>query len=393
MANTNKYLSYSKTKELVNSLNNIKSALQFSAWHKKNKPQNIPFHPERHYKNSGWINWMEFLETNNVWGSNRKHTVNDNYFKKWSNNMAYILGFWFADGYMNEKHNLFSITQHKKDAYILNYILKELDSNYTLSRHGNDSFDFRIISKEIVKDIKRLGGCERKSLIVKFPKIPKKYLSHFARGLWDGDGSIYYNKQYKRYASSFMSGSECFIYSFCKLLNKSIKNFDCKIYKNAKGYLSLAVGINDTVRLFEFIYKNSNHFKLERKYELFKKTGEIRTASFNKIFKSFKEAKMLAIKNKIKTSTEWEEKYKNISKCLPANPECAYKNQWHGWNDFLGTKIWTYKKAQNYVKALKLKSSNEWRKYARSKRIKNIPSNPWTYYKEWNGLKGWLGIK
>jgi len=30
----------------------------------------------------------------------RRYLLNEKFFDKWSSEMAYILGFWFADGYM-----------------------------------------------------------------------------------------------------------------------------------------------------------------------------------------------------------------------------------------------------------------------------------------------------
>ena len=33
----------------------------------------------------------------------RKHLINERFFDKWLLEMAYILGFWFADGYMRKK--------------------------------------------------------------------------------------------------------------------------------------------------------------------------------------------------------------------------------------------------------------------------------------------------
>ena len=30
----------------------------------------------------------------------RKYKVDDNFFKTWSSDMAYILGFWFTDGWI-----------------------------------------------------------------------------------------------------------------------------------------------------------------------------------------------------------------------------------------------------------------------------------------------------
>lgn len=389
--NMNKYLTYNQARKYINQLPNIKSASQFLSWHKKNKPKNIPFHPERHYKSKGWLDWRRFLKTSNVWGGNRKSLVNDNYFKTWSHNMAYVLGLWWADGYMYEKYNTFSITQHKKDDYILKIILKDMHSNYNLQKHGGNNWDFKIVSKEILKDLKKIGGMPNKSLKIGFPKnIPNKYLPDFIRGLWDGDGSIYYNKQFKAYVSSILSGSKKLAHELLNILKKEIKNFDGKIYMYRNKYYLLSLCVNDTRRLGKYIYKRPTKFKLYRKYEKFMKTGKINVASFNKIFKSYNEAKNIAQKHKITCYRDWRKKCKKISKQLPVNPDNTYRNCWMGWRKFLGTEVWAYDKAQKYVAKLGLTSKSDWRIFASTKRIKNIPSNPWSVYAEWKGMKEWL---
>ena len=64
----------------------------------------------------------------------RKYNVNDNYFKTWSHNMAYILGFWFADGCIMKRceQYRFNIGQNKKDKYLLKQMLVEMGSNYPM---------------------------------------------------------------------------------------------------------------------------------------------------------------------------------------------------------------------------------------------------------------------
>lgn len=97
--------------------------------------------------------------------SNRRYVVNDDYFKKWSHNMAYILGFWWADGHIcvGENHCIFVISQHNKDKYILAQFLKEMESNAKIYKHSKrDACSIQITSNEIVGDIMRLGGKERK---------------------------------------------------------------------------------------------------------------------------------------------------------------------------------------------------------------------------------------
>ena len=43
----------------------------------------------------------------------RKYDINENYFKTWSNNMAYILGFIAADGVIQKENQCVSISQKK----------------------------------------------------------------------------------------------------------------------------------------------------------------------------------------------------------------------------------------------------------------------------------------
>ena len=62
--------------------------------------------------------------------------MKENYFKTWSNNMAYLLGFWFADGCIYN-NKMFDITVHKKDKYILKQFAKELEYDGNLIDYSN----------------------------------------------------------------------------------------------------------------------------------------------------------------------------------------------------------------------------------------------------------------
>lgn len=43
----------------------------------------------------------------------RKYLVNEDYFKTWSNNMAYVLGFFYADGFIASRTHTISFSQKK----------------------------------------------------------------------------------------------------------------------------------------------------------------------------------------------------------------------------------------------------------------------------------------
>lgn len=287
-----KFLPYLEAINIVRSLG-IKNERE---WYKYSKSQkliyNIPCNPQKVYKGYGWVDWFDFLGTST---DMRKYKVADNYFKKWSTNMAWTLGFWFADGcIMKRSSYIFTITQHEKDKYILEAISKEMKSNYPLSCHrplkkypnrGN-CCSFRICSKTIYNDVKRLGGKERKSLDVKFPHIPKKYLPDFVRGLWDGDGCITYNKRQKFYNSNYVSASECFIEQLHKILKENIDGLKGSLTWQKSGAYRLLFGRDDTMRLKRFMYPESteNTLFLKRKYELFKRAEEICNQPKRKFF-------------------------------------------------------------------------------------------------------------
>lgn len=65
----------------------------------------------------------------------RKYDITEDYFKTWSNNMAYILGFIAADGVIQKENQCVSVSQ--KESYILEDIKKRTKkqlSRYTKTK-------------------------------------------------------------------------------------------------------------------------------------------------------------------------------------------------------------------------------------------------------------------
>jgi hypothetical protein len=119
--------------------------------------------------------------------------VNHRYLDKWSNNMAYLLGFIASDGniWNSDKKYRVRFELKKIDIAHLYKIRKELENkNKIYCNPKRDSAALTIHSRSIVRRLISLGIVPKKSLILKFPKIPNQYLSHFIRGLYDGDGMI-----------------------------------------------------------------------------------------------------------------------------------------------------------------------------------------------------------
>lgn len=262
-------------------------------WRKKcsSLPTFIPHTPNTVYKE--WMGIGDWIGTNSTRGCCRKYRVNEDFFKTWNSDMAYILGFWFADGCIMDKggSKVFSITQHKNDKYLLEKILKKMNSIHPLEISAKGTcYSFCIGSKKIFNDIIILGGKTRKSKDVDFPDIPPQYLADFIRGYFDGDGCVYLRKNGNLGGANFVCGSKKFInrlndilafrLSLCKYdlkynyggriltIKERMAWINNKYYKFSENYrLELTVG--DTRRLQDFMYNNIDCLKLERKYQKF----------------------------------------------------------------------------------------------------------------------------
>jgi superfamily II DNA or RNA helicase len=86
---------------------------------------------------------------------------------------------------------------------------------------------------------------------------------------------------------------------------------------------------------------------------------------------------------------------------IPLAPSRAYKDQWQGWGDWLGTfrvanqkrKYRTFTEARKYIRQLGLKNRDEWQAWTKSiDKPDDIPSSPEVAYEaEWKGVGDWLG--
>jgi intein/homing endonuclease len=221
-------------------------------------------------KNIGRTTVLNYLTKYNIpkkpTGSQVKYNANHNYFDKWSINMAYCLGFIAADGHVWENRPFFTIGIHKKDIELLRFIRDNISpmSNVRLSK---DKCQLCIFSKQIHKKLRHLGIDYNKTFHLKLPKnIPKKYISHFIRGFFDGDGSIWKTKFYQDgrdyYYANIVSGSEQILKDIQKFLGFGTIN------KIKNKYYEIKFSQSQCVKLKIIMYKNAT-FRLERKYQKF----------------------------------------------------------------------------------------------------------------------------
>lgn len=118
------------------------------------------------------------------------------FFRVWSPEMAYVLGYWWADGCMRIKsHGAHEIEIASNDRNHLINIAQVIGGNYHVRKVSETSQCYKIIfcSVEMYQDILARGGTPRKSGTIGFPYIPPDLLPHFVRGVVDGDGTLAWN--------------------------------------------------------------------------------------------------------------------------------------------------------------------------------------------------------
>jgi len=197
--------------------------------------------------------------------SKRKYTVNQDFFKKWGPEMAYILGWFFSDGYISSKYACSSFHINKKDICILKKIKKYLSSSHPINK-TKTGIQFRIYNKVLYNSLIQLGCIPNKSKCLDFPMMPEEYLSHFVRGYFDGDGSIRFNRP-NTIKISFV-GSEYFIKKLQIILNKklNLKIHPMFFYGGIWGCNYYG---NDARKLCIWMYRNCKDLYLKRKKERF----------------------------------------------------------------------------------------------------------------------------
>jgi predicted DNA-binding protein YlxM (UPF0122 family) len=206
-------------------------------------------------------------------GTDNVYEVDEDFFHNWSKEMAYILGLILTDGNIGTDDDKISITM--KDVGLLEKVKKKLKSNHKIKYiEKNDIYFFGFAREKMSDRLRELGITKNKSLDVIFPDIPSKFLSHFIRGVFDGDGSVFFEPRSKKspLRVSFTSGSRAFITTLEHNLHSfgglSKRNIYEKQGTNTTYYFRYPH--KDCLKFFDYIYAGADESMwLERKYQKF----------------------------------------------------------------------------------------------------------------------------
>jgi predicted DNA-binding protein YlxM (UPF0122 family) len=217
------------------------------------------------------------------------YKINENFFHNWSKEMAYVLGLILTDGNISSDNAQISITM--KEGYLLENIKKILKSEHPVKSIKNtDMYYFGFCRNKMRDKLVELGITSNKSLKVNFPDVPDKFLSHFIRGVFDGDGSVFFEPSRKiplRVSStngsvsfiprsnksslrvSFTSGSKAFITTLESSLHLHAGLPKRTIYERLQKRMSYYIRYchEDSLKFFDYIYEGANKsLRIDRKY-------------------------------------------------------------------------------------------------------------------------------
>ena len=227
------------------------------------------------------------LTTNHISNRRIRHSI----FSKIETELqAYLLGFYAADGSINEKRKTFRIHLQKSDSELV-YLYKDVISpdarTFTVQEHkttgrngkeitAHESFGVDITSSELCNDLVAAGfGYNKSYTDLHIPEIPKELIRHFIRGYFDGDGCFTVWLSQEKNKSDRVRSKFDICAKSASILNEFIKFFavhDIRInlnyLKRDDMYRISTSSKKEVGKIYNILYKDSN-FYLSRKFNKF----------------------------------------------------------------------------------------------------------------------------
>lgn len=209
------------------------------------------------------------------------------FFETWSPEMAYILGFLFADGnIIQNKRGGCYVAFYTADKRLLLSMRSEMASNHKVSKRNTRSgnvYRLQIGSKKFFSDLHILGLSPGKARRMNFPDIPDEFLKDFVRGYFDGDGNVWkgrVHRERKNKAFALQASFTSASYEFLSFLLKRLRGIGIQggsLFRiKTKNASRLTLATQDALKLAEFMYNADCKLYLSRKREVFAEFEDMR---------------------------------------------------------------------------------------------------------------------
>lgn len=325
---------------------------------------------------------------------------------KWTKEFVYYLGFLWADGSVYRKGIRLEIIETDM-LDLLSYFMKINFINFKTHRRTRSGCkpqmslyfcNCKLYDSFFSIYFNKKSTSSPKSLI---DVIPTNLINYFYLGLIDGDGCFYISKN----KNTQFSISSCFeqdwshIEELFKLLSIKTYKVNRRVNKNNNNSQSSIriTNYDDIYKLYRFIYPNELEIGLKRKYDKCRMIIDNRPSIT--INNSIIDKDELVNKIDEFKSIEKVSEYFNCSNKKIYNYCKKYGIENDGFVQSRRLKDYeymTYNDSKLYLHKFGLKSKKEWVEFCKNgKRPKNIPSNPFLFYKYkgWNSYGDWLGFK
>lgn len=155
---------------------------------------------------------------------NRQHYVDDAFFSTIDTEpKAYWLGFLYADGCLSQRAYEYTVrlSLQGSDAEHVHRLRDALRAEHPVKMQRS-TFEYQgktkprvaaglvISSKGLWSDLKKLGCTPAKTFTLRWPteeQVPSRFLHHFIRGYFDGDGCMWISKHTHERTASFVSST------------------------------------------------------------------------------------------------------------------------------------------------------------------------------------------
>lgn len=207
----------------------------------------------------------------------------ENFLDIWTPEMAYVLGYFAADGHMFKNKNgscYMAFTSADQELLIsvkeILGVANSIGSHIFSNKKWKTKYVLQIGSKRIYERLLKLGFTPNKSLTLSFPDIPDNVVSHFIRGYFDGDGCASFAKRIRKNRKNvfkdlrirFTCGSKPFLISIQNKLMLNAGTGAGGLYKKKGNCYDLVYSNRNVVKLYRFMYSNPGLPFLKRKWQI-----------------------------------------------------------------------------------------------------------------------------
>lgn len=203
----------------------------------------------------------------------RKYELNEKIFDELTTDSAYWLGFMYGDGNCTNENKVrfaLSETDYQQLVRFRNFVGGDARPIKRFMSLGKPQCGFEFRSWRIHNALKKYELTKRKEnrgrLHVSL--LQDMFAPHFIRGLFDADGSFYYDGLHKNNLFSEITGYMAVLKDVKNILVRfNVISDKKKIVRNGSVF-RIRLAKADTIKLIKFMYAGSPRYFLSRKYGL-----------------------------------------------------------------------------------------------------------------------------